>query len=186
MGRKMILLISLMLDVGLMLAVLAKRKGKMLLCRFITMSVLVNMSTFYLSEGLSAEFGAAVFLEVVCAAAAKLFVIWIFIQKEEPAEGMLPVYLLSVVVSLCIHSNPVAGLFCELTLLFFVLYFEHKSGERQKREAEELTESMHSGHNLYLQTIEDSYRKNRALMHDLNNHAIAMHCWQTNTIGRQV
>lgn len=170
----MILLMSLLLDVGLTVTGLAKRRGKMLMCRFAAMSVLVNMSAFYLSEGLAAEFGAVAFLEAACVAAAKLFVIWIFLQKEEPAEGMLPVYLLAVAVSLCRHADPAAGLVCESILLLFVLYSDHAGREGRRREAEELAEGTPRRHDLYLQTIEDSYRKNRALMHDLNNHAIAM------------
>ncbi len=179
-GKGMALLISLALDVGLLAAGLVKRRGKLLLCRFAAMSALVNMSAFYLSEGLAAEFGAAVYLNVVCAATAKLFVILIYTQKEEPAEGMLPVYLLSLVVSLCRHTIPAAGLACELALLLFLLYSEHAGRERQHREGEGCPQDSTGGHDMYLQTIEDSYRKNRALMHDLNNHAIAMRALAVN------
>lgn len=176
----MVLLISLVLDAGLLAAGLAKRRGKMLLCRFVAISAVVNMSAIYLSEGLRLEFGAAAFLDGACAAAAKLFVILIFIQREEPAEGMLPVYLLSLVVSLCRHRIPAAGLVCELALLTFLLYSEQAGRERQRREAEERAQDSTGGHDMYLQTIEDSYRKNRALMHDLNNHAIAMRALAVN------
>lgn len=173
-GTGMVLLISLALDAGLLAAGLAKRRGKAWLCRFTAMSAVVNMSALYLSEGLRVEFGAAVFLEAACAAAAKLFVLLIFAWKEEPAEGMLPVYLLCCAVSLCRHTVPAAGMACELALLAFVFYSEHAGRKRQHREEEESARDSIGGHDRYLQTIEDSYRKNRALMHDLNNHAIAM------------
>ena len=151
----------------------------MLLCRFAALSVLVNMSAFYLSEGLAAELGAdfsreAVYAAAVCAAAAKLFVVWIFTQREKPAEALLPVYLLAAAVSFCFHADPAAGLACELALLIFCLYSEHMDRQREGRKAQERPGNAPGGQDLYLQTIEDSYRKNRALMHDLNNHAIAM------------
>lgn len=169
---------SLILDAALAAAGLAERRGKMWLIRFAALSVTVNMNAFYLSAGLAAEFGEAALLTAACAAAAKIFVVWIYVQKEKPAEEMLPVYLLCMAVSLCIHIKPATGLACELALLAFCLYAEHIGRERQRRETERGEKKAgveeEGGQSLYLQAIEDSYRKNRALMHDLNNHAIAM------------
>ena len=48
---------------------------------------------------------------------------------------MLPVYLLCIAVSLCIHINLATGLACELALLTFCLYEEHMGRERQLCEA---------------------------------------------------
>lgn len=171
------LLWSLILDAALAAAGLAKRRGKLWLIRFAALSVIVNLNAFYLSAGLTAELGEAAFLTAACVAAAKIFVVWIFVQKEKPAEEILPVYLLCMAVSLCIHINPATGMACELALLAFCLYEEHMGRERQRREAENRENAgleEEGGQGLYLQAIEDSYRKNRALMHDLNNHAIAM------------
>ncbi len=177
-GMKMGLLWSLILDAALAAAGLAKRRGKLWLIRFAALSVIVNLNAFYLSAGLTAEFGEAAFLTAACVAAAKIFVVWIFVQKEKPADEMLPVYQLCMAVSLCIHINPATGLACVLALLAFCLYTEHMGRERQRREAEcggkKAGMEEEGGQSLYLQAIEDSYRKNRALMHDLNNHAIAM------------
>lgn len=175
---EMRLLTGLLPDVVLMTAGLAKRRGKKMMCRFAALSAIVNMLALYLWAGLAAEFGNQVYLEIVCAAGAKIFVIWIFIRKEEPAEGMLPVYLLVLGVSLCVHSSAAAGMFCELLLLVFLLYAEYDGRKKRRQEADR--EKDREGHDraggkaLYLQTIEESYRKNRALMHDLNNHAVAM------------
>lgn len=82
----MVLLISLVLDAGLLAAGLAKRRGKMLLCRFAAMSAAVNMSALYLSEGLTAEFGAAAFLDVVCAVAAARW----YLSASNASSTMLP------------------------------------------------------------------------------------------------
>lgn len=177
-GMKMGLLLSLILDAALAAMGLVKRRGKLWLIRFAALSVIVNLNAFYLSAGLSAEFGKAAFLTAACVAAAKIFVVWIYIQKGKSAEEMLPVYLLCIAVSFCVHVNPATGLACELVLLAFCLYAEHMGEERRRREAENKEKKAgmeeEGGQSLYLQAIEDSYRKNRALMHDLNNHAIAM------------
>lgn len=170
---EMILVVSLILDVGLAIAGLVKRRGGLWICRFAAMSVIIHMSALYLSNGLAAEFGETFYLRAVCVAAAKIFVLWMFTQKTEPARNMRPIYLLSIAVSLCVHANPAAGLFCEAFLLLYLLYCERNSGQEQETESQ--VGSTHRENDLYLQTIEESYRKNRALMHDLNNHAIAMH-----------
>lgn len=171
--------VSLILDVGLAIAGLAKGRSGLWLCRFAAVSVIIHMSVLYLSKGMEAEFGEAFYLRIVCVTAAKIFVVWIFRQKEEPAKKMQPVYLLSIAVSFCVHGSPAAGLFCEVFLLLYLLYCERSSRMERETETESQTESQagsaHRRNNLYLQTIEESYRKNRALMHDLNNHAIAMH-----------
>lgn len=173
--------LTLLPDVVLIVAGLAMKRGKLVMCRFTAMSAVVNMLALYLSAGLTAEFANAAFLEIICAAVAKIFVIWIFTWREEPADGMLPVYLLALGVSLCFHSEAVAGMSCELLLLAFLLYSQY-TGRKGRREEGYGTDhaagygmaSGFGGKNLYLRTIEESYRKNRALMHDLNNHAIAM------------
>lgn len=51
------LLWSLILDAALAAAGLAKRRGKLWLIRFAALSVIVNLNAFYLSAGLTAEFG---------------------------------------------------------------------------------------------------------------------------------
>ncbi len=177
-GMEMILLAGLAADAVLAAAGLAKRRGKLWFLRFTAFSVIVNLTAFYLSAGLTAEFGKAAFLTAACAAAAKIFVSLVFIQRDKLSEEMPPVYLLCIAVSLCIHSDPAAGLACELALLIFCLYSEHLGRERQRQREESLEweEGIEKSgsQRLYLQAIEDSYRKNRALMHDLNNHAIAM------------
>ena len=176
----MVLLMSLILDAGLAITGLAKRKGGLWTCRFAAMSAIINVSVYYVSKGLTAEFGDAAFLQAACAAAAKIFVIWVYTQRAEPVKTVLPVYLLSIAVSLCIHSNPAVGLVGELFLLFYLLYSEGAGRKVQEREAEGVAGIKPDRNDVYLQTIEESYRKNRALMHDLNNHAIAMHALAAN------
>ncbi|MBD5459539.1 MAG: sensor histidine kinase [Lachnospiraceae bacterium] len=176
----MVLLTSLILDAALTIIGLAKRRGGLWTCRFAALSVIVNMSALYVSNALAAEFGDAVLPETACAAAAKIFVIAIFLQKTEPAERVLPGYLLSIGISLCVHSAPAAGLLCELLLLIYLLHAESTVRKELKQEAKDRAGFNAGGNDLYLQTIEESYRKNRTLMHDLNNHAIAMHALAAN------
>lgn len=197
----MVLLISLILDGVLAAAALVKRKGINSVCRLAAMSAIVNGIACYVSMGLEAELGASVLSEIACAAGAKIFMIWIFLQKEktdkqalteretteraskeEIFSEALPVYLVSAAVSLCVHSHPIKGVACELILLCYILFFERnrrKKGEREAGDRTGLNAGLSVGgdtgrNNGYLQTIEESYRKNRALMHDLNNHAVAM------------
>lgn len=167
----MVILASLALDAALAGAGLAKGMGRAAVCRRAAMSAVINMTAYYISTGLAAEIGSFAFLEAVCAAGAKGFVIWAFFPGKEPKAALEPVYMLCVGMSLCVHGSPAAGLFCQLLLLFYLLFSEYKE-ERKDRAEDPLPAA--GSRNLYLQTIEESYRKNRALMHDLNNHAVAM------------
>lgn len=183
----MVFLISLIPDGALAAAALAKRKGIHWVCRLGALSAIVNMLAYYVSAGLRAEFGPSVLLEISCAAGAKIFIIWSFLQKEKKEKKglnrgasaeengeMLPVCLLSAAVSLCVHSDPVRGMACELVLLCYFFFSERSLGMKGEQEAGDSAGGDAGRNNLYLQTIEESYRKNRALMHDLNNHAVAM------------
>jgi len=176
----MILLVSLTLDAGLLITELSKRSGKLKICRLMAMSAIINMSAFYVSAGLAGEFGDSVFLKAAGMASAKIFIVWSFLQKKRPTADLLPVYLLSIAVSACIHSDPMTGLLCELFLLSCLLYSEKMDSKEHMHEKEKTASVPPEENRLYLQTIEDSYRKNRALMHDLNNHAIAMHALAVN------
>lgn len=139
--------------------------------RFLAMSVLINTFAHYMILGLTVAFGENFLFALVCTVAAKIFIAWLYIQTVEVEQKNVSVYLLTVLLSLCFHDNPVLGLISEAILLLFVTYTEHnenttsdeKSETRPKRESD-----------LYLKTIEDSYRKNRALMHDLKNHIIVL------------
>lgn len=167
----MILLISLILDAAL-LAVKAVRKRNVMTClRFLSMSVLINTFAYYMILGLTKTFGSHFLFALVCSAAAKIFVIWLCLQSAEAGRRNAPVYLLVILLSLCLHSNPLPGLISEALLLLFVLYTEH-CGDTNSADASETHPKRAS--DIYLQTIEDSYRKNRALMHDLKNHIIVL------------
>lgn len=167
----MILLISLIFD-AVLLAIKAVHNRKITTClRFFSMSVLINIFAYYMIIGLTETFGYNLLFALVCSVAAKIFVFWLYLQSTEAEQKNVPVYLLTILLSLCLHDNPILGLISGAILLLFVIYSEHhentNSAEtpetRPKRESD-----------IYMKTIEDSYRKNRALMHDLKNHMIVL------------
>lgn len=173
----MILLLSLILDtVLLIIKIIRSIKTSFLeriivVLRFLAMSALVNSFAYYMILGLTEALGDHFLAALVCTITAKNFIVWIFLLTDPPKRGNTPVYLLTILISLCFHSDPLPGLLCETVLLLYLLYREHQGKASEQEEIAPVP-----GHNsvLYLKTIEDSYRKNRALMHDLKNHIIVL------------
>lgn len=173
----MILLLSLILDTALLLMKIIRSSktsfpGRFIVVlRFLAMSALVNSYAYYVILGLTKALGNHFLSALICTITAKIFIVCIFLLTDPPKHGNTPVYLLTILISLCFHSNPVPGLFCETVLLLYLLYREHQGKATEQEETAPVP-----GHNsaMYLKTIEDSYRKNRALMHDLKNHIIVL------------
>lgn len=139
--------------------------------RFLAMSALINSSAYYMILGLTGSYGNHFLLTSICTITAKIFIIWTYLQYGKTECGNEPAYLLTILLSLCFHRNPISGLLCETALLLYLLYREHQG----KPTAQEEAAPMHDQNSrLYLKTIEESYRKNRALMHDLKNHIIVL------------
>ena len=167
----MILLISLILD-AVLLVIKTVRKRNIAAClRFLSMSVLINVFAYYMILGLTKTFGYNLLFALVCSVAAKIFVIWLYLQSTKAEHKNAPVYLLTILLSLCFNDNPIFGLISDVLLLLFVIYSEHHEHTNSTETSETRPERESS---IYLKTIEDSYRKNRALMHDLKNHIIVL------------
>ena len=132
---------------------------------------MINIFAYYMILGLTETFGYHLLFALVCSVAAKIFVFWLYLQSTEAEHTNVPVYLLTILLSLCIHGNPIFGLISGTLLLLFVIYTEHHKNTNSI-ETPETHPKCESG--IYLKTIEDSYRKNRALMHDLKNHIIVL------------
>lgn len=167
----MILLISLILDAVLLTVQTVRSRNVMIFLRFLAMSALINTFAHYMILGLTAAFGEDLLFALVCTVAAKIFVIWMYIQTVEAEQKNVSVYLLTVLLSLCLHGDPVPGLVSGTILLLFLIYTEHHENTPSDEKAETRPERESD---LYLKTIKDSYRKNRALMHDLKNHIIVL------------
>jgi len=167
----MILLISLLFDMALFTVRAVRKRSAMLCLRFFTVSILINRIAYFMILGLTSAFGENVLFSVVCTAAAKIFVFWLYLQSVEPKRKDIPACLLALLLSPCFHGDPASGLIGETILLLFVIYSEchENTPSDDKIKTRRGQES-----DLYLKTIEDSYRKNRALMHDLKNHIIAL------------
>lgn len=167
----MILLISLILDVVLLIVKTVRKRNIAICLRFLSISILINIFAYYMTLGLTETFGYNLLFALVCSGAAKIFVVWLYLQPIEAEHKNAPVYLLVILLSLCLHDNPVFGLISGAILLLFVIYTEYynNTNSDEKNESRPKRES-----DIYLKTIEDSYRKNRALMHDLKNHIIAL------------
>jgi len=175
----MILSVSLILDILLLLIKTihtAKASAPAVIpvfLRFLALSSLVNAQAYYLLLGLTQTFGYPLLCGLVCTATAKIFVLFIYLMPDEPRQKNVPLYLLTVLVTLCLHRDPLPGLLSELFLLLLFLYLEHRAIEPAKEEAVPKPAAGRES-DLYLKTIEDSYRNNRALMHDLKNHIIVL------------
>ncbi|MCH5333663.1 MAG: sensor histidine kinase [Agathobacter sp.] len=165
----MILSASLVIDIALLAAKFFLTRYKVIAIRFLALAVIVNTIAYYMVSGLAASFGQNLLASAVCTLTAKIFVVWFFQQSGEQEIANAPVYLVTILLSLCLHANPISGIGTETVLLLFLLYVE-----RVKPDPEEKAPAKKRESDIYLMTIEDSYRKNRALMHDLKNHMIAL------------
>ena len=167
----MILCISLVIDMVLLTLKAVRKRNPTECLRFLSMSMIVNAIAYYMLLGLTRTFGYSLLLALVCCAAAKIFVVWFYLQAAEGKGQNIPAYLLTILLSLCPHADPIPGLISEAIQLVYVVY-------RERREKAEPTESpdthIRKESDIYLKTIEESYRKNRALMHDLKNHIIVL------------
>lgn len=167
----MILLFSLILDVVFFIAKTVRSRKGMTALPLFAISALANSYAHYMILGLTDAFGDHLLFALICTATAKIFIFWAYLLPGEPRPKNAPVYLLTVLLSLCLHDNPVTGLLCTTFLLLFLLYTEHSENAPDK---EKPIPAPGQESSLYLKTIEDSYRKNRALMHDLKNHIIVL------------
>ena len=174
----MILCISLVIDMVLLTLKAVRKRNPTECLRFLSMSMIVNAIAYYMLLGLTRTFGYSLLLALVCCAAAKIFVVWFYLQAAEGKGQNIPAYLLAILLSLCPHADPIPGLISEAILLVYVVY-------RERREKAEPTESpdthIRKESDIYLKTIEESYRKNRALMHDLKNHIIVLRSGRNTT-----
>lgn len=165
----MILSVSLIFDIALLAVKFYRPRNVAYALRFMAFAAIVNTIAYYMISGLTAAFGPHILFSVTCTLTAKIFVIWIFQMSAESAPKKIPAYLLTVLLSLCFHENPVSGIAAETMLLLSLLYVESMDAEFEEKKPFDKRES-----DIYLAVIEDSYRKNRALMHDLKNHIIVL------------
>lgn len=165
----MILLASLLLELVLLAVKGYKTRKVEILLKMAAFMGIVNSVAYYMIVGLTASFGEQLLFPVICTVVAKIFSVWIFLQTSKAEKKNCPVFLLVLLLSLCLHGYPIVGIASELVQLLFLLYIE-----RQMPVEEEKPLIRQRENNQYLATIEESYRKNRALMHDLQNHIIAL------------
>ncbi len=167
----MILLISLIFDGVLWIKKMIRGRNFTAGLRFLSMSALINTITYYIILGLIESFGYHLLFAMVSCVSAKILVVWTYLQEDKEQHKNKSVYLLSVLLCLCPNKNPVFGLISGVILLLFVTYTEYQENvtcdEKPKTRLRKESD-------IYLKTIEDSYRKNRALMHDLKNHILAL------------
>lgn len=167
----MILIVSMILDLILLVVKFSRTRHAVVTLRFLALTVIINTITCYMILGLTAAFGQNILFSTVCTLTAKIFVVWFFQQSGEREAKNVPIYFVTIVLSLCFHESPISGIATETVLLLFLLYVE-----RSKPSLEEKTpvKIKKRESDIYLMTIEDSYRKNRELMHDLKNHIIVL------------
>lgn len=165
----MILSVSLVFDIALLAVKFYRSRNAAFVLRFMAFAAIVNTVAYYMILGLTTAFGSSILFPVTCTLTAKIFVIWFFQQTVESDSQKIPAYLLTVMLSLCLHGNPIFGIATETILLLFLLYAECSDTDLEEKKPVTKQES-----DIYLETIEDSYRKNRALMHDLKNHIIVL------------
>lgn len=167
----MILLSGFALDFIFLILKSVKAKSISVSMRFVSYCAVINALAYYMITGLDSAFGVSILFEIICVIAAKIFVVLMFITVSDKANRrFIPNYIVVTLVSFCIHENAAVGIISAIILLLFILYTERSTLE--KAEGTQVQTNNESG--LYLKTVEDNYRKNRALMHDLNNHIIAM------------
>ena len=165
----MILVASLILDIFLLTVKFYRTRHMVNALRFLALAVIINLIAFYMTLGLTASFGQNILFSVACTLTAKIFIVWLFQQPGERKIVNVPIYLVAIILSLCFHEKPIGGIVTETVLLLFVLYVEHSKPDPEEKDSVKKRES-----DIYLMTIEESYRKNRALMHDLKNHIIVL------------
>lgn len=172
----MILFASLVFDLALLVIKCYRTRNASFALRFISFAAIINTVAYYMIIGFSEIFLPIIqfqteylLFQMVCTISAKIFVIWVFQQSVESTAKRIHVYVLAVMLSLCLHGNPIKGIATETILFLFLLNEECYDIGLEKKKPVNRQES-----DLYLQTIEDSYRKNRALMHDLKNHIIVL------------
>lgn len=165
----MILIASLILDILLLAVKFYRTRHMANALRFLALAVIINTIAFYMILGLTASFGQNILFSAACTLTAKIFVTWLFQQPGERESVNVPIYLVVIILSLCFHEKPIRGIVTETVLLLFVLYVEHSNPAPKEKGSVKKRES-----DIYLMTIEESYRKNRALMHDLKNHIIVL------------
>lgn len=165
----MILIASLILDIVLLAVKFYRNRHMAIALRFLALAININMIAFYMILGLTASFGQNTLFSVACTLTAKIFIVWLFQQPGERESVNVPVYLVVIALSLCFHEKPIGGIVTETVLLLLILYVEHSKPDPEEKDSVKKRES-----DIYLMTIEESYRKNRALMHDLKNHIIVL------------
>jgi hypothetical protein len=166
-----ILWISLVLDAVLMIFTAVKTKNISHLFRFCAFAAVINLLAYCVAYGLNESFDKNISFDIICTAAAKIFVYYVFIifgQNKNPRGSA--VYLMAAAVSLCAYAAPLVGIICGVILLIYLLYAEYSD----KDEAKNNSLPPSNENSLYLRTIEENYRKSRALWHDLNNHILSM------------
>jgi len=166
-----IILISLILDVILLVIITVKNKNILPLLRFAAFSVVINLFAYYISIGLNKSLGTNILFDIICAAASKIFIIYIFSVFRQNKKAQSPAaYLMIISVSLCFYSTPLPGIVSGIILLVYLLYAEYSTKDEIKPDLPQSTNE----NSLYIRTIEENYRKSRELWHDLNNHILAM------------
>ena len=168
-----VLLFSLLLDIIMLALIIIKTKSITPPFRFAAFSVIINLFAYYIANGLSESFGGNILFDAICAAAAKLFIMYIFGVFGQNKKTQNPfAYITTIAVSLCVCVSipPLPGIICGLILFLHLFYMEFSDkGEITPGLSDSADEN-----SLYMRTIEENYRKSRELWHDLNNHILSM------------
>jgi len=159
------------IDAVLLVCIAIKSKRLLSSLRFAAYAAAFDVLALYVARGLAGAFREDVLLYAVCAAAAKAAVscaFAAFLRKETFLRAWA--YLGTLAIALCVHAVPLTGALC-LSAVLICLFAAEYSVKPEKRPEEKNEED---GGALYLRAVEESYRKSRALWHDLNNHIICM------------
>lgn len=166
--------LSLILDIALLVLITAKSKNLLQMVRFGAFAVIIDLLAYYIARGLALSFGENIAVDIVCVSAAKIFVMYVSGSlNQKKTTQRIYIYITVIMASLCIHGIAISGVLCEIILLAYLLYAEYtdKGSDEQNKTQPPLNTFENS---LYLHTIEENYRKSRALWHDLNNHILCM------------
>lgn len=166
-----LLIISFIFDIILLVLIILKSKNILQALRFAAFSSVINLLSYCISNGLSESFNKSIMVDIICTVAAKVFVFYVFITFAESIKTQkLPEYLMVTVISLCVYNTSLSGILCGTILLVYLLYLEYSREDEIKNE----NPNPVNENSLYLKTVEENYRKSRALLHDFNNHIVAM------------
>jgi len=175
----MILWISFVFDAMLIIYIAAKAKNIKAPSRFVAFSSIINLFAYYIACGLNTAFGVNLLFDVICTITAKIFVVcaYYFFRQRKTSQSFI-VYIIVITISLCVHTIPLIGIISELVLLVYLLRFEYSNikntGKSDVSVKQDNAAALLNENGVYLRTIEENYRKTRALWHDLNNHIICM------------